>query len=96
MTGLNLLGSTDAPARGSDRLRRDVGLLGGDPAVLDREVGRVASRVDALQALHLAVHVDVDEAVASRRESRGCPGARRARAARRRDRRRAFGRPEQC
>ena len=31
-----------------DRLRGDVGLLRGDAAVLDREVGRVARGIDAL------------------------------------------------
>ena len=41
-----------------DRPRGGVRLLGGDAAVLDREVGRVAGGVDALEARDLAVGVD--------------------------------------
>ena len=50
----------DAGERG-DRLRGDVGLLRGDPAVLDREIGRVARGPDAVDTGHLAVNVDRDE-----------------------------------
>ena len=44
-----------------DRLGGRVRLLGGDAALLDREVGRVAGREDALEPPNLAVGVDRDE-----------------------------------
>ncbi len=52
-----------------DRLRHDVGLLGGDAAVLDGEVGRVAGRVDVLHTGHSPVGVDTDEAVLAQRDA---------------------------
>src|SRR5580704_11258425 len=48
----------------------DVGLLRGDPTVLDREVGRVAGGVDALDSTNLAAVVYRNEAVSSYREAR--------------------------
>ena len=53
-------GGRDAGERG-DRLRGDVGLLGGDTAVLDRKISRVARGPDAVDTGHLAVNVDRDE-----------------------------------
>ena len=40
-----------------------VGLLGGDAAVLELEIGGVAGCVDPFEAAHLAVLIDGDEAV---------------------------------
>jgi hypothetical protein len=51
-----------------DRLRRRVGLLRGDPALLDREARGVAGGEHALDALDAAVLVDRDEAVGGRGE----------------------------
>ena len=50
----------DARERG-DCLRGDVGLLRGDPAVLDREIGRVARGPYPVDTGHLAANVDRDE-----------------------------------
>ena len=44
-----------------DRLGRRVGLLRGDPAELDGEIGRVARGVDTLEPRNLAMDVDRDE-----------------------------------
>ncbi len=51
-----------------DRFGGRVGLLGGDAAVLEREVGGVAGGVHALDAAHLAVRVDRDEPVLGGRQ----------------------------
>ena len=56
-------------ARG-DRLGDGVGLLGGEPALLDRERGPVAGGVDAVDAGHAAVLVDRDEALGVARDTR--------------------------
>jgi hypothetical protein len=47
----------------SDRRRGGVGLLRGDAAVLDREVGRVAGGVDVGDTPDLAVGRDGDESM---------------------------------
>jgi len=49
------LDSRSQPCR--DRLRRRVGLLGGQPALLEREGGDVAGRVDVGQGADHLVHV---------------------------------------
>ena len=48
--------------KGGDRLRRDISLLRGDAAVLDREIRRIAGRIHALEASDPALRVDRDEA----------------------------------
>ncbi len=51
-----------------NRLGRGVGELGGDAALLDREVGDVAGGVDVVEAADARVRVDRDEAVARLRQ----------------------------
>ena len=46
-----------------DRLCGDVGLLGGNPALLDRKRRDVAGGIDPAEALDAAVPIDRDEAV---------------------------------
>ena len=53
----------DCPRSGGDRLGREIGLLRGDAALLDREPGRVADRVEVGEALHATERVGRDEAV---------------------------------
>ena len=69
MTGLKRLGCDRGAGQRGDRLRRRVGLLGAEAAVLDREVDRVAGGVDALDVAHPAVRVDADEAVLAERDA---------------------------
>ena len=57
--------------RGRDRGRDDVGLLGGEPSLLDRVPGRVAGRVHVFEALHPEEQVGRDEA---RSAPAGLPG----------------------
>jgi hypothetical protein len=54
---------------GGDRGGDGVGLLGRKAALLDRERGGVARRVDAGRAAHAAVPVDRDESVAVARQA---------------------------
>ena len=72
---VNGSGSTGAPARAAMSRRGGVGLLAGDPALLDREGGDVAGGVDVRHAVHACVVVDDEEAL-------GVPGAREGRAPR--------------
>ena len=48
---------------GGDRLGDRIGLLGGQPALLERERGHVARGVDAVSSGYTAVRVDGDEPV---------------------------------
>ena len=60
---MNGSASTGAPARARDVGRGGVGLLAGDPALLDRERRHVAGGVDVRHAGHARVAVDDEEPV---------------------------------